>query len=81
MGNLVGSLLRAAPAINKAGREVADIFLPPSGGVKDVLFEAGTRVLEDGIRKYDERIDEIQEGRFGKHGEKIEAYYNQTWKK
>jgi len=81
LGQLVGPLLRAAPTINKVGREVADVFLPPSGGVKDVLMEAGTRIWENGIGKYDERIDEIQEGRFGKHGEKIDEYYNQTWEK
>jgi RHS repeat-associated protein len=78
---LVGPFLRAAPTINKIGREAADVFLPPSGGVKDVLLEAGTRIWENGIGKYDERIEEIQEGRFGKRGEKIDEYYNQTWKK
>lgn len=30
----MGQPLRVAPAINKAGREVADIFLPPSGGLR-----------------------------------------------
>jgi RHS repeat-associated protein len=78
---LAGPFLRAAPTINKIGREAADVFLPPSGGVKDVLLEAGTRIWENGIGKYDQRIEEIQEGRFGKRGEKIDEYYNQTWKK
>jgi len=74
-------MLRAAPTLNKIGREMTDVFLPPSGGVKDVLVEAGTRIWENGIGKYDERIEEIQEGRFGKHGEKVDEYYNQSWKK
>jgi len=78
---LVGPLLRAAPTINKIGREMADVFLPPSGGVKDVLMEAGTRIWENGIGKYDERIEEIQEGRFWENGEKVDEYYNQSWKK
>ncbi len=79
--NLVGPLLRAAPMLNKIGKEVSDAWLPPTGGFADVAIEGGKRIIENGIDNYDERIETIQEGRYGKNGEKIADYYNQTWKK
>jgi uncharacterized protein RhaS with RHS repeats len=77
---LVGPLLRAAPTINKVGRAALDAFMPPSGGVKDVLMEGGQRMLEHGKKNYDKNIEKIQEGRFGKDGKEILEYYNQKWK-
>lgn len=79
--NLVGPVLRTVPALSKVFRGVSDAFLPPSGGLKDVIVEGGKRIIEDGVEHYDERVGRIQEGRFGKNGEKIDEYYNQTWKR
>ena len=77
---LVGPLLRAAPTINRVGRAALDTFMPPSGGIKDVLVEGGQRILEYGKKNYDKNIEKIQEGRFGKDGKEIQEYYNQKWK-